>query len=92
MLIYYVVVIVLQITALSNLLQPEIQGLIMALFQNYKFWILIVTVPIICLVPDLFIKLVTKVYFPDPVDIVLKEQNFDPEYDYENEEIRMEHK
>ncbi len=58
---------------LANLLQPEIEGLMMEMFKNFKFWILIVVVPIVCLTPDVLIMLVTKVYFPSPVDIVLKE-------------------
>ena len=39
-------------------------------------------VPMASLLPDLFFKLVSSVFFPDPVDVVLSLQMEEPDYNF----------
>lgn len=46
------------------------------------------------MIPDLFLKLLMKIYYPNPVDIVLQIQKEEPEYNFKlhskNTEIKKE--
>jgi hypothetical protein len=36
------------------------------------FWLIVSACPFVCLVPDIFLRLAAKVFFPTPVDKVLR--------------------
>ena len=44
---------------------------------------MLLAIPIICLLPDFVIKTFMKVYYPNPVDVILTFQKEDPEFDFE---------
>ena len=51
--------------------------------ETIKFWILFVTIPIIALLPDMTYYFIKRVFFPSPIDIILKKQKANPEFKYE---------
>lgn len=51
--------------------------------ETIKFWILFVTIPIIALLPDMTYYFIKRVFFPSPIDIILKKQKTNPEFKYE---------
>ena len=61
-----------EINAVSKTLQPELQGVMHSLFETPNFWLMIGVTPLVCLVPDVFMKLLQKLFYLDPVDKVLQ--------------------
>ena len=48
-----------------------------------EFWLMIIAIPFVCLLPDFLIKLTQKIFYPTPIDIVLRAQKADPDFDFE---------
>ncbi len=72
-LIYYKVLFFFsEINAVSKALQPELQGVMHSLFESPNFWLTIGVTPLVCLVPDVILKLYQKLFDPNPVDKVLQ--------------------
>jgi magnesium-transporting ATPase (P-type) len=69
-LIYYFVVILGSVPALANLVQPEAANVFFILAANPRFWIMILVVPFICLLPDFGIIIIKRMYFKNPSDVV----------------------
>jgi len=44
---------------------------------------MLIALPLICLIPDFFLKLVIKVFYPNPVEKVLMEQKEYPQFNFE---------
>lgn len=65
-LIYYVVVILGSVPAMANLIQPEASGAFFVMAINPKFWFIIIVCPFICLLPDLSIIIISRMYFKKP--------------------------
>jgi len=81
--VYWSFLLLGQISAIGNLMQPQIVGVIRQMFWSLEFWILIFGGPLICLIPDVFIQLIKQVFYPSPIDKVLFEQKYkEPNYDY----------
>ena len=73
LLIYYMVLFYFsEINAVSEALQPELQGVMQGLIETPNFWVKIGVTPLVCLVPDLFMKLLQKLFYPNPIDKVLQ--------------------
>ena len=73
MLIYYNVLFYLsEINAVSNAFQPELQGVMQGLFETPHFWVKVAVTPLACLVPDVIMKLLQKLFYPNPIDKVLQ--------------------
>lgn len=64
-------VIVFNIDALSVIFQPEINGVYFDLLGNAKFWMLFLTLPFICLLPDLSWKVIFGLYWKNPADVMM---------------------
>jgi len=56
----------------SEALQPELQGVMQGLIETPNFWVKVGVTPLVCLVPDLFMKLLQKLFYPNPIDKVLQ--------------------
>jgi len=69
-LIYYFVVILGSIPSLANLIQAEASGVFFILAPNPRFWIMIIVVPFICLLPDITIVTIKRMFFKKPSDII----------------------
>lgn len=50
---YYVMVIAMNLSFISPLIQPEINGEFFMIFVNLKAWIILIVVPFIALIPDI---------------------------------------
>lgn len=53
------------------IVQVQIENVLFRMFGNLKFWITIIGLPVIALLPDMTIKYVQQVFFPTPVDNVM---------------------
>lgn len=50
---------------------------------NYpEFWLLLIVLPFVCLIPDFIIKFVLQVFFPSPVDKVIMEQKYEASFSF----------
>ena len=47
-----------------------------------QFWLMLIGIPIVALLPDLTYMLVNKVFYPSPTDSVLHMQQKEPQYKY----------
>lgn len=72
--IYYLILVIGSTTIFSQSFQQEATGLLEQAFGSIYFWILVLLVPFICLLPDLAYKLIKSLYWPSPVDIICAEQ------------------
>lgn len=68
---YWLFVIVLNTSALAQVFQPEIEFVYFRMFANIKFWIVIIFLPIIALIPDMTMKYFKQLYFPSTSDQVI---------------------
>ena len=55
LLIYWSFLLLVQISDIGNLVQPQIVGVIREMFQSSEFWLVLIGGPAICLIPDVFI-------------------------------------
>ena len=69
-LLYYIVVILGSVSVFANLIQPEANGVFFILVTNPQFWFLIIVGPFICLLPDLTIVILQRLYFKTPADLI----------------------
>jgi phospholipid-transporting ATPase len=65
-LIYYIVVILGSIPLVANLIQPEASGVFFILAANPRFWMMIIIVPFVCLLPDITIVSIKRMFFKKP--------------------------
>ncbi|CDW75337.1 p-type atpase [Stylonychia lemnae] len=97
MMLYYGILLLSQIAPISYVFQPQILGLVNRMVIYPQYWLMIIAVPFVCLIPDFFIKLISKIFYPTPVDIVLLAQKNDPLFDFDDtlrdlDEIQIEQK
>lgn len=56
---------------MSFALQPELTGVPFELFRSTNFWLVILGGPLVCLIPDIFLKIYGRIFNPTPVDKIL---------------------
>lgn len=78
--IYYLILYVLTIDPLSLMFQIELYGLFMEIVSSYKAALCIFVLPFIIIAPDMFMKQMYYVKFPNPVYYIKKIKN---RHDYE---------
>ncbi|CDW86408.1 p-type atpase [Stylonychia lemnae] len=81
-LFYYVVCFVGSSDAVSSFLQPQLNGMMMQIFSFSKFYLMVVVVPAICLIPDSILKLQRAIFNPLPSEKIMMEQKKNPTYSY----------
>jgi hypothetical protein len=69
--LYYLLVILGNISVLSSFFQPQLNGQLFQMLSNGQFWILLIGVPAFALVPDITLTLWQRVFFPNPTDVML---------------------
>lgn len=52
------------------------------MFEVSKFWIVLLVLPMIALLPDLTFYFISKLFYPSVVDCVLRKQKTNPDYVY----------
>lgn len=68
---YWIFVIILNTSPFAHAFQPEIEFVYFRMFANLKFWIAILFLPAIALIPDATIKYFSQLYFPTESDKVI---------------------
>jgi phospholipid-transporting ATPase len=71
---YYCSLFVLCTNPVSQLAQPQLNGIIFTLFGSGKAWIAMIFMPAIAVGPDLFLLVKKKIFTPNPADKVLRRQ------------------
>mmetsp|Transcript_11443 Transcript_11443/g.10104 ORF Transcript_11443/g.10104 Transcript_11443/m.10104 type:complete len:263 (+) Transcript_11443:357-1145(+) len=69
---YWLFVIVFNTHAISSAFQPELDNVYFKLFSNFQFWVAIVFLPLIALIPDATIKYFQMLYNPTVSDKVIQ--------------------
>jgi magnesium-transporting ATPase (P-type) len=69
---YWLFVIVFNTHAISIYFQPEIDNVYFRMFSNSQFWLALIFLPLIALVPDATIKYFQMMYFPTISDRTIK--------------------
>lgn len=72
---YWLFVIVFNTHAFSSVFQPELDNVYFRMFANFQFWLALIFVPMIALVPDATIKYFQMLYFPTESDTVVKQRH-----------------
>ena len=78
LLFYYLVAFLLSGYFLSGIFQPQLTNVFFSIFSNGKFYFTILIVPIVALLPDLSIHFYRRIFYPTPVDIIMKHQTTAP--------------
>ena len=82
---YWGFVVVGSTNAFSIVFQPEVNGVFYRMFSEWKvslrgvtlalralqFWMIIIAVPLVALLPDLAWKLIRKTFWPNPTEVIL---------------------
>lgn len=71
---YWAFVIIFNTSAISQTFQPELEYVYFRMFANLKFWIVIILLPFIVLLPDMTIKYFKQLYWPSVSDKVVAEE------------------
>jgi len=71
---YYASVLVLNFDTVSQLFQPQLNQVFYALLCTAKAWMAITLVPFLALIPDAALLCWKRVFYPSPVDKLLKVQ------------------
>lgn len=71
---YYGIVIAMNLPFIAPLIQPEINGEFFMIFMNPKAWICLFVLPVVALLPDIIILTAQKIFYPSPTDAVLLKQ------------------
>lgn len=75
---YWVFVIIFNTSAISQAFQPELEYVYFRMLGNLKFWIVIIFLPLITLLPDMTIKYFKQMFMPTISDkVVAKTYNRD---------------
>lgn len=69
---YWLFVIVFNTHAISSVFQPQLDNVYFRMFSNIQFWIAIVLLPIIALIPDATMKYYQMLYWPTISDIAIR--------------------
>ena len=69
---YWVMCLGLNFNFISWYFQPELEGIYFRMFTSFKFYIAIICVPPLALLPDMTIKYMRMIFFPTPSDVVMK--------------------
>ena len=86
---YYGSVIYMNTDPVATDVQPQINGIMFEMFEVSKFWIVILVLPFIALLPDLTFYFISKLFYPSVVDCVLRKQKTNPDYVYK--QFKQEH-
>ena len=71
LLIYWIMVICMNTNGLAPYFNSQIQNTVFKMFSNLKFWLAIIGIPILALLPDISIKYIRQVFWPSPTDKVI---------------------
>lgn len=74
---YYFVVIIGSVPAMANMIQPEASGVFFIMAASPKFWMMIIIVPFLCLLPDISIVVFQRNYFKKPCDIAIQHEKLE---------------
>lgn len=69
---YWLFVIVFNTHAISIYFQPEIDNVYFRMFSNSQFWLALIFLPLIALIPDVTLKYFQMMYFPTVSDRTIK--------------------
>lgn len=72
--LYWIMVIVFNTHTFSAVFQPELDNVYFRMFSNLQFWLALIFLPLIALVPDATIKYVKMMYFPSISDKFIKDR------------------
>lgn len=71
-LIYYFVVVMGSVQFIANMLQAEATGVFFIMAANPRFWFMIIIVPFMCLIPDVTIVSIRRMFFQKPCDAAVR--------------------
>lgn len=75
---YWLFVIIFNTSGIAQAFQPELEYVYFRMFANLKFWIVIIFLPLIALLPDMTIKYYKQMFMPSVSDkVVAKTYNKD---------------
>ena len=69
---YWLFVIIFNTHAISSVFQPQIDNVYFRMFANFRFWLALIFLPIIALIPDASIKYFKMMYRPTVSDNTVK--------------------
>ena len=88
--IYYIITLIGSSPALSNIFQPQLNGLMLEILQYPQFYLMLMTVPFVCLLPDLTYNYGFSIFYPNPMTKIKFEQKKHPDFNYMEEQINHE--
>eukprot|EP00347_Sterkiella_histriomuscorum_P002846 403366575 len=80
--LYYSIIFVGNSNGLASLVQPQLNGQVNLMFQLPKFWVSLISVPWVALLPDIAYLIIQKVIYPTPTDGVMRIQLQNPKFKY----------
>ncbi len=82
MILYYGIALMGSTDAVSSILQPALNGLMMDILMSPKFYVCHLAIPFICLLPDFTLKHGRAIFYPYPSERIMVEQKANPDYDF----------
>jgi hypothetical protein len=67
--LYYIIALIFNTDAFANIFQPQINGVVVEILKDKKFWLILIVVPVIALLPDLTMMFVFRVFYKSPTDV-----------------------
>jgi hypothetical protein len=71
---YYACVLVLNTSSLAFIFNTELTNIFLDMFRYFKSWIVIIALPLVAIMPDLFMNWIRYNFFSSPADVIFANQ------------------
>lgn len=74
---YYLTVVVLNVSAMSGVFQPQLASLFFNILATGRFWVVVLLAPLVALLPDVFLKAYKQVFSPTPLEAIIRQRQLE---------------
>ena len=68
---YYLTVIVLNLSGMSNVFQPQLSHLFFNILKTPRAWMILLCTPLLAVLPDIYFRAYKNLFSNDPVDFII---------------------
>lgn len=71
MLSYYLTVLVLNLTGMASIFQPQLSHLFFNILKTPRAWMVLICTPLLAVLPDIYLRAYRNLFMGDPVDFII---------------------
>jgi len=77
MLSYYLTVVILNVSVMAGVFQPQLSHLFFNILATGRFWVVVLFAPLVALLPDIFLKAYKQVFHPTPLEAIIRQRRLE---------------